>query len=358
MTLTDIAHARLINQAIAQTKFNTPQEVVSWLGAVQAQDYYGSLWGIGLRLPNAGFQKGNKEADIEHAIAEHKIVRTWSQRGTIHFVSAADLRWIPELLTPRILSATTAQHQREGLDSATYARSRKVFTKALQGGKQLPRPGMYRLLQEADISTKGLRGLFILHRLAQEGLLCFGARAGKQPTFALSEEWVPNTRRLARGDALAEIAKRYFTGHGPATLQDFVWWTGLKVADARAGLEMVKAELEQIVVEDKTYWTAEMPTARGTNASGAYLLPAYDEYLVGYQDRRAAIDPEYEKHFTFWNGSVFNPTIIIGGKIIGTWKRLLNKNAPVNTTLFISLSQAKTRAVNAAANRYQKFLNS
>ncbi len=225
MTPRDIVYRRLANQQIARPKYRTPHEMVAWLGAMQAQDYLGALWAIGLRLANAA------EADIEQAIANRTIVRTWPLRGTLHFVAALDIRWMLELLAPRVIASGRRRQQQLELDDKIIGRIRTVFVRALQGGKQLTRDEMYALLESARISSAGQRGYHILWRLAHEGIICCGARKGKQPTFTLLAEWVPNAKSLKRDEALAELTRRYFTGHGPATLQDFVWWSGLRVSD-------------------------------------------------------------------------------------------------------------------------------
>src|SRR5207237_2162453 len=193
--------------------------------------YPGALWAVGLRTRDA------TEAAIEQAIAERTIVRTWPMRGTLHFVAPEDARWMLQLLTPRVVAANARRvYQQSNLDDATFARSKDLFVDALQGGKQLPRPSLYKVLEAAGISVAGQRGLFILQRLSSEGLICFAARQGKQPTFALLDEWVPISlsKTPARDQALAELALRYFTSHGPATVQDFAWWSGLPAADASA----------------------------------------------------------------------------------------------------------------------------
>jgi hypothetical protein len=351
MTNLDIAHRRLHNQQIAGMRFDKPSEVVASLGAMQAQDYLGALWAIGLRLPNA------TEADIEQALAERAIVRTWPMRGTLHFVAAADVRWIIELLAPRIIAGSAHRYRQLALDDATFARSRELFANALQGGKQLSREAMFALLEAAQISTAGQRGFHILGRLAQEGLICFGARQGKQQTFVLLDEWAPNAKRLARDEALAELAKRYFTGHGPATLQDFVWWSGLKVSDAKAGLDMVAAQLTEEGMNGQRYWMAQAAPASHHISPTAYLLPGFDEYMLGYTDRSAALDPQHVQKIQPGKNGMFSSTIVIDGRIVGTWKRTIKKKAVViAATPFVPPTTAENDAIAAAARRYGEFL--
>src|SRR5215471_4715058 len=138
----DIARLRLHNQHIAGATFEKPGDVVAWLGAVQAQDYLGALWAVGLRMRIA------VEADIEQGLANRTIIRTWPMRGTLHFVAAADTRWMLELLTPRVVEGRARWlHQQMGLDEAVFTRSKKLFERALQGGKQLSRGAMYEVLE-------------------------------------------------------------------------------------------------------------------------------------------------------------------------------------------------------------------
>ncbi|MGH9769493.1 MAG: winged helix DNA-binding domain-containing protein [Blastocatellia bacterium] len=352
MTSSDIARLRLHNQHIAGAKFEKPGDVVAWLGAVQAQDYLGALWAVGLRMRKA------VEADIERALADRTIIRTWPMRGTLHFVAAADARWMLELMTPRIV-ANIAQCflRRFDLDESAFARGKELFERALRGGKRLTRTAMYKVLDEGGVSTAGQRGRHILWRLAQNGAICFGAREGKQQTFALLDEWAPMAKRMARDEALAEIARRYFTSHGPATLQDFVWWSGLTTADAKAGLEMAKRRLTQEVINGQTCWLASSMGPTKEVSPTCYLLPAFDEYTVAYKDRGAVLNPAYTKQANSGNGTLY-PTIVVDGQVVGTWKRTLKKDAIVITpSPFAKLKRAETRALAEAASRYRKFLD-
>ncbi len=351
MTRLNIVRQRLYNQHIAGTAFGRPGDVVQWLGAVQAQDYLGSLWAIGLRMQNA------TEQVIEKAQPDRTIIRTWPMRGTLHWVPASDVRWMLKLLTPRVVAGSTRRLQQHfDLDEAVFARSRKVFERALQGGKQLSRNAMYQALEAAHISAAGGRGLQIVWRLAQEGLVCFGAREGKQPTFVLLDEWVPNAKSMERDEALAELARRYFTGHGPATVQDFMWWSGLAATDALAGLEMVKPHLAQEVMGGRTYWFSSSTSTAQEASPTAYLLPAYDEYTVAYKDRSAVLDPSYARRADSGYG-IASPTMVLDGQVVGTWKRTLKKGSVVITpNPFTRLKKAEERAFAVAARQYGAFL--
>lgn len=351
MTPQDIARYRLYQQQIARSRFKTPGQVVSWLGALQAQDYPGAKWSIGLRLPDRA------DTDIEQAIADKTIVRTWPMRGTLHFVAPEDVRWLLALLTPRVIASRARRHRQLALDEATFARSRELFAKALQGERQLTRQEMMDLLEQAGISTGNQRGYHILGWAAQTGFICFGPMQGKQPTFVWLDDWVPGGKRLTREESLAELAKRYFTGHGPATLQDFTWWSGLVAADARAGLEMVKSQLAREQVGGQTYWLPQNMPAWQDQPPDIYLLPGFDEYLLGYKDRSAVLDPEHSQVIHPGNSGMFSSTVVIDGRVAGTWKRTFKKDTVVITVSpFASLSETQSQAIHAAARRYSRFI--
>lgn len=350
MTINDIIRYRLQNQQLARTEFLKPEEIVEWQGAVQSQDYAGGLWGLGLRLP------GTTLGDIEKALSDRKIIRTWPMRGTLHFVPARDARWMLELLTPRVISRFARRYKELGLTEETFKQSKKLFTKALKGGRHLTRDEMYAALAKGGVLPDGQRGYHILAHLAQKGVICFGARQGKQQTFVLFDEWVAAGNKRERDEALAELAGRYFTSHGPATLQDFMWWSGLPAADVRVGMELIKREMISEDVRGQTYWMSP-DTISGRSARDARLLPPYDEYLIAYKDRNAAIDPAYVKQIIPERNPAFSSPFIIGGRVEGTWKRVMKKDGIVITVQpFRKLSPADHRALSIAADRYGTFL--
>lgn len=235
----NIPDQRLYNQCISNHRFKKLEEVVQWLGAVQAQDYLGSLWAIGLRLKNA------RETHIEKAIADKKIVRSWPMRGTLHFVAAEDLRWMLKLLTPRVIQRSAGLYKELQLDNRVFGKSRKTVTTALRDGKQFTRSEIYAVMERSGISTHDQRGLHILGHLAQEGLICFGPRNGKQQTFVLLDEWIPPAKMPDREQAIEKLTRSYFNSHGPATVKDFAWWSGLAFTDAKNGIEGIKSGLSK-----------------------------------------------------------------------------------------------------------------
>jgi hypothetical protein len=339
-----IAHRRLAAQLLSATTCTRPEDVVAHFGAMQAQDYLGALWAIGVRMTAA------VEADIERALAERRIVRTWPMRGTMHFVAAADARWMLALLAPKAVTGAARRLRELGLDAKQLGRARTALVAALAGGKQLARDDVYRVLERAKVATANSRGLHVLWWLAHHGVICFGPRAGKQQTFVLLDEWVPATPALDRDAALGELARRYFRGHGPATLSDFCWWSSLKQSDARRAIELAGTELDAETIDGERYWSVPVATARTTPA---LVLPAFDELLVGYTDRSALLAPAQTKRVNA-GGGILKPTIVIDGRVVGTWQRRFERGGVrFERAPFGKLDRTKLAAAEA---RYLRFL--
>lgn len=350
--MVDIAAQRLHNQQIESPHSHTPAEIVAWLGALQGQDYTGAKWSVGLRLP------GSTDAQIEQAIADRQIVRTWLIRGTLHLVAAVDLRWITALIAPRLIAGNARRYAELELDAETLVRSNNLIAAALQGGELLDRPALFAILQQNGISTQEQRGFYMLQHASLDGLICQGVTRANQPTFMPLDGALPAPPAMPRDQALAELARRYFTSHGPASLKDYVAWSGLTTAEARAGLEAVKTQLVQDTYAGEAYWRpASTPAAAA--APVVHMLPGFDEYVLGYRDRSAVLDLQHAQKICPGGNGVFYPTMVVDGQIVGTWKRTLKKNkAIISAQPFDQpLSAAARQAFSAAAQTYGTFLN-
>lgn len=351
MKLYDIAKLRMYNQRITGERFDTPEEVVQHLGAVQAQDYLGALWAVGLRMKKA------VQTDIEDALAQRKIIRLWPMRGTLHFVAAEDARWMHTLLTPRLTNAYISRSTSLGLTPEILATAKKVFIQALKGDKQVSRAGLYRIMEEAGLPTKNSLGLHIIGRLAHDGLLCFGPREGKQPTFALFNEWVPSGTLLSREDAVKELVIRYFTGHGPAQIQDLSWWSGLSVKDIREGISLAGAKLTSVEVDGRVYWMGSGHVKMKERKTTAHLLPPFDEFIVAYRDRSASLEAVHAEQVNPGANGMLSSIIVIDGQIVGTWKRIIKKDSIVITCKpFTTFTRAQMKSIEEAGEPYRKFL--
>ena len=353
MTRLQITPLRLNSQQLSSPRFKNPVDVVEWFGAVQAQDYYGAKWSLGQRMGGSSIRTDDV---IDKAFAAGKILRTHIVRPTWHFVTPADIRWLMRLTAPRINAISGHYYRKLGLDEAIFRRSNKAFAGALRDNNYLTRDTLRKAAERAGIVTEGLRFIHILERAELDEVICSGPRVGKQFTYALLDERAPGCKDLTRDEALAELARRYFSSRGPAMLQDFVWWSGLTVADAKAGIEMVKHKLVEELIDGKIYWLSSSTSILKTPALTAHLLPAYDEYLLAYKDRSAMVDPLDIRKGSRGN-PVFSQPIVIGGQVIGSWKRAFKKDTVVITlNPSIPLSKSETKAVAQAAERYAEFL--
>ena len=299
---------------------------------MQAQDYAGAKWAIGIRLP------GSTDADIEAAFARGAILRTHVLRPTWHFVTPADIRWLLALTAPRIHAANARMYRTLGLDAATFRRSDAALAKALEGGHHLTRDELRAVFARRGIATNDERMAYLVMHAELDGLVCSGPRRGKQFTYALLEERARPARTLARDEALAELARRFFVSRWPATVQDLAKWAGLTVADARMGFEAARPP-----VKDKV----------GTQRSPvAHLLSVFDEYISSYREGSAIIGAGYKLRRS-GTGESGLYVVAIDGAVVGTWRRTIAAQASV--TLFRRVSPAERRALDRAVKRYAAF---
>jgi Winged helix DNA-binding domain len=355
----DIANARLVNQHIDGARLETPVDVLASMGAIQGQDYLAGLWAIGLRC------KAATQKDVEEAIAKRKIVRSWLLRGTLQFAASADVRWILRVIYPRLTRHSLLSERRLKISSETVTRSQLLISEALKRGGRLEREKIYRILEDGGITTGDAHGYHLLRRAAWDGLICLGTHDGRRPTFVLLDDWV-----AARGldvsadEALMELALRYFTSHGPATLKDYVQWSGLRISDAKKGITLASSSrLVTEEVDGKTYFMARNKTSTG-GASSVHLLPTFDEYVLGYNDRSAILGNEKRQQFlnagkiTFAHpNGIFLSTIVIDGQIVGTWRHKNEKGRSVLTIIpYLRLGGEETEGVERAAERYGRFV--
>ena len=350
MTL-DIPHDRLHNQLLSQTNCTEPEDIVAWFGAVQSQDYAGAKWALAQRSKDA-----LPDALIEKSFNDGRILRTHVMRPTWHFVTPSDIHWMLDLTAPRVKISMAHMDRQLEIDASILKKSNATLRKALRGNQQLTRSELAPILKKAGIAVDGYRIGQLMGHAELDQVVCSGGRKGKQFTYALLEERAPQARKLDRDEALAELTRRYFRSHGPATLEDFVWWSGLTKTDARKGMEAVRPAFEQEVIANQTYWfSAAAPTKNSSTI--AYLLPSYDEYTVGYRDRSAIFDGSHIDKLAAFRESILTQVIVVDGQVSGTWKRTLKKKEVViELDPFMVPSKAQNQAVIAAAQRYGKFL--
>ena len=338
-----------------------PEEVLRSMGAMQAQDYKAALWAIGLRC-----REGTTAAEIENAVSKRMIARTWLMRGTIHFAASKDIPWMLKLFAPRLLRTAMQRDQHLGLSNGAVERAKKAFCNALVKERQLTRSEMYALLEKEGIPSKNNLGYHMLYRAAWDGLICFGPSTGEEQTFVLLEEHVGKGRELEGKDALGELARRYFTSHGPATIRDYVWWSGLTVKDAKAGIEKAGKALRKETIDGVEHYM-QSERVRPGRRQAAYLLPAFDEYLVGYAERgtmlggsEAGKGPgkpgKKENMRVVHSNGTFVPVVVAGGKVAGRWgRKLKGKRMAISVKPFIRLEKDAIASVKDEVERYGRF---
>jgi hypothetical protein len=347
----ELLQHRLYNQGLRRTQFTDPAEVVRWFCAMQGQDYLGALWSVGQRL------KKCLQKDIEASIERREIVRTWPMRGTLHFVAPEDVRWMLALLTPRVIARAKSIYAQQGLDEKTLKKGRSVIEKALEKKGRLTRPQVYDVLKEKGIAVTDQRGLHIIGYSAQNQSICFGPREGKQQTFVLLDDWIPKGRILTNEESVAEVTRRYFDAHGPASVQDLSWWTGLTLAEAKRGIGMITEELTSLKVDDIQYWwkPSETNTSKTLIVS---LLSSFDEFIIGYKNRTHSFDPLTGKVLEKPKNGFYLPVILINGKIAGNWRRTFAKGeVKIEIMLFRKLTPSEEKALEIAVKRYRSFVD-
>ncbi|MGN6567622.1 MAG: winged helix DNA-binding domain-containing protein [Flavipsychrobacter sp.] len=345
MKQADIATYRLERQQLSAHSHHKIEDIVKYMGAMQAQDYAAASWALGLRLPHI------TGADVDKALAAGTIIRTHVMRPTWHFVAPKDLRWMLDLTAARVKQVMGTNNRKLDLDAKLFAKANKILVKALEGSRQLTRSELITELQKAKISTDENRFSHIMVMAELEQLVCSGGKKGKQFTYALLDERIPATKTVTRDEALAALAERYFKSHGPATVADFAWWSGLTLTDSRAGLEMIKKKLVCEEVDGSTYWFAD--TGHTKTKTHACLLPVYDEYVVAYKDRSAAAatHPKLSR-----SNALFNNIILLNGRVSGTWKRSFNKDTvSIELQPFEPYTKTQHESIAKAAKHYAAF---
>lgn len=338
-----IALQRLENQRLTRQGPRDPADQVAWFGAVQAQDYPAAKWALALRMPD-----GTTDARIERAFNGGRILRTHVMRPTWHFVAASDVHWMLELTAPRVHRGLTYGYRMLELDLALRNRAAGVIERALGDGQCLTRAELGARLGRAGVVAKGVRLALLTVHAELERVICSGPQRGKQSTYALLAHRAANPTRLSRDEALAELTQRYFRSHGPATIRDFVWWSGLTIADARRGLEISNGRHED--VGGLRYWSLGRPRSSGARQGRVHLLPIYDEYVVAYRDLEAV-----PRAKAAWG--ILQQAIVARGQVAGTWKTSVKSGERVvEVTTLRRLTSVESRALAETVARYGRFL--
>ena len=351
MKLRDIAALRLRTQRIAGGKVDSPDRIVAWFGAMQAQEFAYAKWSIGKRMGEA------VEAAVDRAYADGAILRTHALRPTWHFLAAADIRWVLYATSPRVHRTNASVYRNHDMDGGLYAGSRRIIEDALAGGRYRTRRELQALLLENGIEVAGQSLAYVVMRAELDGVLCSGVMRGRQHTYALLDERVPPAAAPTAGEALAELTRRYFRSHGPATVRDYAWWSSLTIKEARRGLDMLGADVERIDVEGRTYWLIDSGINGEEPKPTAHLMQGYDEYIVAYTESRDALWADGATAAGPALRPPFTHAVIVDGQLAGHWRRVPDvRKLVVEVQLYRALKAREKRALDAAAERYRAFI--
>jgi hypothetical protein len=346
----DIANIRLGSHQLKDTPLKTPEDMVARMGAMQAQNYNMAKWAIGIRIPEL------TDAMVEEAFNKGEILRTHVMRPTWHFVAPKDIRWMLSLSAKRIKSAMQVWDNKLELNKEIYIKSNKILEKVLLGNKHLTRDEIVLEFEKNGIKMHSARIYHIMMGAEQDGIVCSGAIRGKEQTYALLDERAPQATTLLKDEALARLALTYFKSHSPATLQDFIWWSGLSTTEARHAIEMVKTEFISETINSQTFWIHNSFQEFSTDNQSVLLLPAFDEYIIAYKDRKAVLPFEHHTKAISSNG-IFRPTILKNGKVIGIWKKSTTKNKVIVPDFFEVPDQTTLESIDRASTIFEAFIN-
>lgn len=352
MTRKEVIALRLLNHQILSTSFEKPEELISYYGAMQAQDWSMAKWALGLRiLPLT-------EKDVDQKFNEGKILRTHMLRPTWHFVSRHDIRWIQQLTAHRVHQANKLYYQKTNLDAKQFVKTEKIMIKALGNNNYLTREELNFHFKKNKIAADGMRLAYITMHAELEGLICSGPRKGKQFTYALIEERVPPVKAISKDESLKKLTTVYFNSRGPATVKDYAWWSGLTLSEARAGVEMLSVEFLKELIEGEEFYFKASPIPDIKGKQSTFLIPDYDEYGISYKDRSFYHHPKWEKLHTMSNADYFH-ALAVDGYFGGTWNKKTIKNKVIAQVIpFNSLTSLQLKNVDKAHQRFDAFFNS
>jgi hypothetical protein len=330
---------RLRRQRLTTDSLPRAEDVVSWLGAVQSQDFHGAKWALAVRAA------GVTEAAVNAAFDAGRILRTHVLRPTWHFVAPADIRWMIALTGPRVQKANLAWGGRLGVPTRTFTKAISVIASALEGGRHLTRHELANALKRARIDASGSTLAHLVMGAELEGVVCSGPRRGKQFTYALLSERAPDARVLPKDEALAELARRYVASRAPATVEDFTWWSGLTLTAARAAVASAGVE------------TLSVPPPAAAARGAHFLLPNFDEYLIAYKHRGAIVDDHRARNLGIYSSDVLPHHVIVDGREAGRWQREIGaRTVSLTMVLHTRLARAARAGLRAEAAKYTAFL--
>lgn len=340
--------ARLLSQQLICPQFSSPHDVAEWMGALQAQEYRMMRWAVGMRT-----RKPSARA-FEKAYNDGGIVRSHLFRTTWQLVAGEDWRWMLSLCRTNALRGMAGWMNANGVSipQAEQEAVRQIFCDYLSRNRIAQKADFAAALAEKGLTMDAHRLSYHIMLSEYAGLLCSGDLFPQKHSYALAEAKLPKPTPLPREEALALLARKYFRSHGPATLEDFVWWCGLNISECKAGLEAIRAELIEERWKGLTFYRHRDSRTRGFRSGTVTLLPPYDEYLIGYKSRQVALHPDY-RHYAHDQKGTFRPVVLLDGEVVGNWSA---SSGTLHTDLFHPHARPDQQALQEQTARYSRFL--
>lgn len=339
--------ARLLDQQLICPLFTAPHDVVEWMGAMQAQDYRMMRWAVGMRT------KKTSAKAFERDYNEGKIVRGHLFRTTWQLVAGEDWRWMLELCSENAMRGLRGWMKSNGVSIplAEQETVQTIFSDYLSANRIALKHDFDAALKDRGIVIDDHRLSYHIRLAEYSGLLCSGDIFPMKHSYALVAEKLPNSVTLPREEALALLARKYFRGHGPATLEDFTWWSGLNIGDCRKGIDALGSELTLRRWKGLDFYLHESNRARGFRSGRYHLLPPYDEYLIGYKSRHVSLHPDHSHRAHNQTGN-FWPVILLDGEVVGNWSAAGGK---VDAVFFRGDAADHIAQINEQISNYMNF---
>jgi len=348
----NIPHIRTINHQLDCSSFSNVKDLVTWMGAMQAQDYTMAKWAIGIRL-----NSNITDKEIEEVFNRGNILRTHVMRPTWHFVPNEDIRWMLKLTGQRMKNSIGSYFKKEGITAKLHLKINNLIEKTLSGNNHSTRQEIESILNKEGLLTHDhLMNGYVMYAEA-DGLICSGSVKAKKQTYALMDERAPVTEDIHKEEALIKLATRYFKSHSPATLNDFVWWSGLSITESKQAINLIKSELITEKVNEVDFFIHESYKNDVIKSPKLHFLPAFDEYLISYKDRTSVLHLDHHPKAFNKNGT-FYPVILCNGQIVGNWKKVAKgKQISFETIFFDKKIKTNKTQIKEAEDRYRSFLS-
>ena len=339
---------RLLNQQLICSQFSSPHDVVEWMGAVQAQEYRMMRWAVGMRMKKPSSKAFEKDYN------EGKIVRGHLFRTTWQLLAGEDWRWMQELCRVNALRGMAGWMKSNGVSIPQTEQEaiQQIFSDYLSQNRIAQKADFAKAVKDKGITMDEHRLSYHIRLAEYSGLLCSGDLFPMKHSYALAEMKLPQQNPMPKEEALALLARKYFRSHGPATLDDFVWWTGLNISDCKSGMEAIQSELIEERWKGLRFFRHQDSRTRGFRSGTVTLLPSYDEYLIGYKSRHVALHPDHTPRAHNSTG-IFWPVILLDGEVVGNWSIPGGK---VQTEIFHPEVRISPEARNEQVKKYDTFL--